>query len=370
MKKYLVGGAVRDKLLGKEPKDRDWVIVGATEAVVKELLAQGYEQVGADFPVFLHPQTNEEYALARVERKTGVGYHGFTVTADENVTIEEDLGRRDLTINSIAMDDEGNFVDPYNGRKDICKRVLRHTTEAFAEDPLRVLRLARFAARFPTWSIAPETIELCGKLTFAGELNHLSIERIWTEMEKGFSEQSPHRFMDVLQQTGAIMHCKVLTEIFGQLLTETQFRIAKQVACVPQDQRLHVSIATMAGFSSDLPGASSRTRECHSNLNMLSQVEFSAQGLLQVLKKARAFQEGPTFLDLVMAVNVLERAGWDCTFTAKQLMTAQRVAREVRASDFPGITGKDLGIAIEGRRAVNLQMCMSIPTSEVAQQLG
>jgi tRNA nucleotidyltransferase (CCA-adding enzyme) len=200
---YLVGGAVRDELLGYPVKEHDWVVVGARPS---DLLSQGYQQVGKDFPVFLHPQTKEEYALARTERKQGHGYTGFDVDCKPNVTLEEDLLRRDLTVNAIARSDSGDYIDPYNGRADIEAKVLRHVSEAFVEDPLRVLRTARFAARYAHlgFTVASETIALMSKIVSAGELQHLSIERVWVEMEKALSEQNPDVFFEVLRSCGAL----------------------------------------------------------------------------------------------------------------------------------------------------------------------
>ena len=178
MKIYLVGGAVRDALIGLPVKDKDWVVVGATP---QEMLDAGYQQVGRDFPVFLHPQTREEYALARTERKSGSGYTGFTCYAAADVTLEDDLQRRDLTINAMARDDDGEIIDPYNGRSDLENRLLRHVSPAFSEDPLRVLRVARFAARYAHlgFRIADETMTLMRNMTAAGELEHLTSERVW-----------------------------------------------------------------------------------------------------------------------------------------------------------------------------------------------
>lgn len=200
---YLVGGAVRDELLGYPVKEHDWVVVGARPS---DLLSQGYQQVGKDFPVFLHPQTKDEYALARTERKQGHGYTGFDVDCDPNVTLEEDLLRRDLTVNAIARSDSGEYTDPYNGRADIEARVLRHVSEAFVEDPLRVLRTARFAARYAHlgFTVAPETIALMSNIVSAGELQHLSIERVWVEMEKALGERNPDVFFEVLRSCGAL----------------------------------------------------------------------------------------------------------------------------------------------------------------------
>lgn len=195
MQIYLVGGAVRDRLLGKESSDLDWVVVGST---AQQMLERKFTQVGADFPVFLHPVTHEEYALARSERKSGTGYGGFLVDT-ENVSLEEDLARRDLTINAIAMDDAGQIIDPHNGQADIKARVLRHVGPAFEEDPLRVLRVLRFLARFGrTWTIAPETAELMSKMIRAGQLAELTRERIWKEISRGLMEFNPHLMCEAL----------------------------------------------------------------------------------------------------------------------------------------------------------------------------
>ena len=203
MNVYLVGGAVRDKLLGYPFSERDWVVVGATP---EELLAEGYRQVGSDFPVFLHPQTGEEYALARTERKSGSGYKGFQFDTASSVTLEEDLSRRDLTINAIAEDVDGNLIDPYHGREDLQNRVLRHVSDAFVEDPLRVLRVARFAARYAHlgFEIAPETLTLMRELSDSGELQHLTPERVWMETERALGERSPRSYVEVLRQCGAL----------------------------------------------------------------------------------------------------------------------------------------------------------------------
>ncbi|MEQ8660689.1 MAG: multifunctional CCA addition/repair protein, partial [Gammaproteobacteria bacterium] len=196
---YAVGGAVRDGLLGRPVKDHDWVVVGASE---QALTALGYRKVGADFPVFLHPQTNEEYALARTERKSGHGYKGF-VTSAEGVTLEEDLARRDFTINAMARDAAGNLIDPYDGARDLAAGVLRHVTAAFAEDPLRILRGARFAARFD-FEIAPETLALMRAMVAAGELATLAPERVWQELARALDEPWPQRFVTVLRACGAL----------------------------------------------------------------------------------------------------------------------------------------------------------------------
>ncbi|WP_313319136.1 multifunctional CCA addition/repair protein [Stenotrophomonas sp.] len=204
MKTYLVGGAVRDSLLGQQPGDRDWVVVGATQAQMESL---GFKAVGKDFPVFLHPDSGEEYALARTERKSGRGYRGFVVDADPSVTLEEDLQRRDFTINAIARDEEtGELVDPWGGVRDIKQRVLRHVGPAFVEDPLRVLRAARFMARFAPlgFTLAPETAELMRQMAASGELDALVPERIWQELRRSLGMKQPSAFLRCLHDTGAL----------------------------------------------------------------------------------------------------------------------------------------------------------------------
>ncbi|MDV5353797.1 multifunctional CCA addition/repair protein [Enterobacter asburiae] len=203
MKSYLVGGAVRDTLLGLPVKDRDWVVVGATP---QEMLDAGYQQVGRDFPVFLHPQSREEYALARTERKSGSGYTGFTCYAAPDVTLEQDLLRRDLTVNALAQDENGTIIDPFNGQQDLRQRILRHVSPAFNEDPLRVLRVARFAARYAhlSFRIADETMTLMRDMTEAGELAHLTPERVWKETESALRTRNPQIYFQVLRDCGAL----------------------------------------------------------------------------------------------------------------------------------------------------------------------
>ncbi|MEO7936905.1 MAG: multifunctional CCA addition/repair protein [Dokdonella sp.] len=203
MKIYRVGGAVRDRLLGREASDVDYVVVGATP---EQMTAAGYRPVGKDFPVFLHPRTQEEFALARTERKTAPGYHGFAFNADPSVTLEEDLERRDLTINAMAEDESGQLVDPYGGSRDLEARVLRHVSPAFAEDPVRVLRVARFLARFASYgfTIAEETMALMRNMVASGEVDHLVPERVWAETRKALTEATPSAFLRTLRDCGAL----------------------------------------------------------------------------------------------------------------------------------------------------------------------
>ncbi len=208
MQVYLVGGAVRDELLGIAVKDKDFVVVGSTP---EEMIAAGFKPVGKDFPVFLHPKTHDEYALARTERKTAKGYKGFVVHASPEVTLEEDLARRDLTINAIAKDSTGKFIDPYNGLADIQSKTLRHVSGAFAEDPVRILRAARLSARFQDFSLAPETNQLMQQMVAAGEVDALVAERVWQELAKGLMEDKPSRMFDVLRACCALK--KILPEL-------------------------------------------------------------------------------------------------------------------------------------------------------------
>ncbi|MFN5009989.1 MAG: multifunctional CCA tRNA nucleotidyl transferase/2'3'-cyclic phosphodiesterase/2'nucleotidase/phosphatase, partial [Gammaproteobacteria bacterium] len=203
METYLVGGAVRDELLGRPVGERDWVVVGATPA---DLEAQGYRAVGRDFPVFLHPQTHEEYALARLERKVAPGYRGFTTDFAPTVTLEQDLARRDLTVNAMARAADGRLIDPYGGRADLERRVLRHVSPAFTEDPVRILRVARFAARFAPlgFTIAPETMTLMQRMVADGEVDALVPERVWREIERALGEPQPRAAIEALRACGAL----------------------------------------------------------------------------------------------------------------------------------------------------------------------
>lgn len=228
MKIYLVGGYVRDQLLGLKTKDRDWVVVGSTPS---EMLEMDYRQVGKDFPVFLHPQTNEEYALARTERKTAPGYAGFSFDADAGVTLEEDLARRDLTINAIAQADDGRLIDPFNGQADLKNKLLRHVSPAFVEDPVRILRVARFAARFANlgFNIADETMKLMASMVTNGEVDALVPERVWQETVTALNEKTPSRFFEVLRDCGA------LKKLFPEI---------DQLWGVPQPEKHHPEIDT------------------------------------------------------------------------------------------------------------------------------
>ncbi|WP_455376111.1 multifunctional CCA addition/repair protein [Kaarinaea lacus] len=228
MKIYLVGGAVRDKLLGLTPKEKDWVVVGATP---EEMLRQGYKQVGKDFPVFLHPNSHEEYALARTERKTAPGYKGFKFDANQEVTLEQDLLRRDLTINAIAEDENGNIIDPYNGQRDLKNKTLRHVSDAFNEDPVRILRVARFAARFASlgFFVDKTTNDHMRQMVESGEVDALVSERVWKELESALQTDAPQVFFSVLKD------CSALEKLFPEI---------NNLFGVPQPEKHHPEIDT------------------------------------------------------------------------------------------------------------------------------
>ncbi len=245
MRSFLVGGAVRDGLLGLGVQDRDWVVVGATPDQMADL---GYLPVGRDFPVFLHPQTKEEYALARTERKTTQGYRGFAVHTAPDVTLEQDLARRDLTINAMAQDSDGNVVDPYGGQADLAAKVLRHVTDAFREDPVRILRVARFAARFSDFSLAPETLTLMREMVATGEADHLVAERVWQELARGLMERQPSRMFEVLRACGALQ--RLLPEV------DALWGVPQRADYHPEvDTGIHLMLVldTAAQMDADLP---------------------------------------------------------------------------------------------------------------------
>ena len=249
MQIYLVGGAVRDALLNRKVVERDYVVVGATP---EEMLSQGFTQVGKDFPVFLHPKTQEEYALARTERKSGKGYTGFVCDASSSVTLEEDLLRRDLTVNAIAQDNLGNLIDPYGGKKDLENRLLRHVSEAFSEDPLRVFRVARFATRYAYlgFTIATETMALMQSMAQSGELSTLSAERVWQETKRSLLEKTPHVFFTVLNQAHG------LNDWFTELESNLDTALATLKTAVDLEKAKNESFVKDTGSETPLPDSS------------------------------------------------------------------------------------------------------------------
>lgn len=294
MKIYLVGGAVRDQLLGLPIKERDWVVVGAT---AQDMIKLGYRQVGKDFPVFLHPKTHDEYALARTERKVGRGYTGFEFDTSQTVTLEEDLLRRDLTINAIAQDENGQLIDPYHGQADLAQKILRHVSLAFAEDPVRILRTARFAARFD-FSIAPDTMTLMKSMVASGEVNALVAERVWKELERALLEPYPERFFEVLQACGA------LAVLFPQpldcsRLAKTDAKIHLRFAAL-----LHKLSITEANTFCDAYRVPNDCRELAllliRYLNAYIKVNtLSAADIYQLLANIDAFRREQRFLDFL-----------------------------------------------------------------------
>ncbi|WP_417223876.1 hypothetical protein [Amphritea sp.] len=242
MQIYLVGGAVRDGLLNYPVYDKDWVVVGATP---EQMQQQGFRPVGKDFPVFIHPESGEEYALARTERKSGKGYTGFLYHASPEVTLEEDLVRRDLTINAMAMDDHGNIIDPYQGQLDLQRKQLRHVSPAFAEDPLRVLRVARFQARYAPlgFTVAPETLQLMQQLAASDELEHLTAERVWQEFQRALGETAPQQFLLTLKQANA------LSKLFPELLPAVNNPQTLSAISQPADARVRFAILLRSAFA-------------------------------------------------------------------------------------------------------------------------
>jgi tRNA nucleotidyltransferase (CCA-adding enzyme) len=285
VKAYVVGGAVRDELLGRQVKDRDWVVVGATP---EEMVAKGFKPVGKDFPVFLHPVTKEEYALARTERKSGRGYKGFTVHASPEVTLEDDLRRRDLTINAIAKDEDGRLIDPFRGEEDLRQGVLRHVSPAFAEDPVRILRVARFAARF-SFTVAKETLALMRKMVRSGETDYLVPERVWQEFAKGLMAEHPERMFQVLDSAGLRIVQKPKYRLSGSLpvrfallawpLEETEVEaLCKRLRAPGEVKELGL---LAAGYREQLKGAK------------------KPEELLDLLKRTDAFRRPERFAQLL-----------------------------------------------------------------------
>ena len=291
MKAYLVGGAVRDELLGLPVKERDYVVVGSTP---EEMERAGYKPVGKDFPVFLHPVTHEEYALARTERKSGRGYKGFTVHTSPEVTLEDDLRRRDLTINAMAKAEDGTIVDPFGGRKDLEKKILRHVSEAFAEDPVRILRVARFAARFG-FEVAAETMALMQRMVDSGETDYLVPERVWQEFAKGLTEREPQRMVDVLEASGLTQ--KLLPEI--RSVPRLEGTLAQRFAQLAWPLK-ESEVEALAGRLK-VPGEVRELALLGARNRMALRASRTAtpQALLELLKRTDAFRRPDRFQDLL-----------------------------------------------------------------------
>ncbi|WP_295980486.1 multifunctional CCA addition/repair protein [uncultured Variovorax sp.] len=384
MKTFLVGGALRDRLLGRPVSDHDWLVVGATP---EEMVARGYLPVGRDFPVFLHPKTREEYALARTERKSAPGYRGFTVHAAPDVTLEQDLARRDLTVNAIALPAElvgadGRFdptpatlADPFHGQRDLRDKVLRHVTDAFREDPVRILRVARFAARFDDFSVAPETKALMREMVAAGEVDALVAERVWQELSRGLMETRPSRMFDVLRDCGA------LAVLLPELDADDPLTMQVVDAAARLKASLGVRFACLTGgFGSGRGGAAALQALCerwrvpvdirelaemvareHSHIGESGALD--AAGLVRLLERCDAFRKPARFAEALLAcecaARVLSGGGiqGDAPWPQRQrllavLATASAVATDVvaRAAQQSGATGPKIGEAIHRAR--------------------
>jgi len=354
MKAYIVGGWVRDHLLAQQGSpvarsgDRDWVVVGSTP---DEMIAQGYVPVGRDFPVFLHPQTHEEYALARTERKTAPGYRGFTVHAAPEVTLEEDLQRRDLTINAMALDDDGRLIDPHGGLDDLRRRVLRHVGPAFVEDPVRILRLARFAARFPEFSVAPQTLELARAMVRGGEADALVPERVWQEIARGLMEMQPARMLQVLADTGLLERIAAPWSAAPAVLAALD-RAAQ--AAAPLAVRVAV-LASGAGSAPALRAWLERQR-ADGDSAQLARLFFDLRAPLQaahapgemnaVLERADALRRPARFAQLLAAYRAVDQAPlerWQAAAAAAAAVDAGAVA--ARSGPEPAAIGRALSAA-------------------------
>jgi tRNA nucleotidyltransferase (CCA-adding enzyme) len=351
MKIYTVGGAVRDSLLGLAVKDRDHVVVGATP---DQMVALGFKPVGKDFPVFLHPETHEEYALARTERKTAPGYQGFTFHADADVTLEQDLARRDLTINAIARAADGSLTDPFGGRADLRARVFRHVSDAFAEDPVRILRIGRFAARFTEFTVAPQTEALMRSMVDAGEVDALVPERVWQELARGLMEQQPSRMFQVLHNCGAL--ARILPEfdaVWGAPEAASSPAIGAIGAIVDIAARAEYSLAIRfatlslgqgggVGLAEALCTRLRVPNECR-DLALMSAREqavvedalgLSADAIVALLMRCDAFRKPQRFSDMLNAQQcALALPAW----TSQLLNGALRAAQAVKAGELAAL---------------------------------
>ena len=354
MQVFLVGGAVRDHFLKIPVHDRDWVIVGATQDDVEELLEQGYSQVGADFPVFLHPETGEEYALARTERKVADGYHGFTVNADPSVTIEDDLIRRDITANSMAMTPEGVLIDPYNGLKDLKNKVIRHTSDAFGEDPLRVLRVARFCAKLPGFSVHESTQSLCQTMCKNGDLNHLSNERLWAELDKGIQTEKPEKFIAALYDLHAAQTTSLLASIFSGDKTH-DVQVASLLTAFEPADRLMYFVALISD-NEKLPKSKTEVQALIKLKKLWYNTDYgSAKSIFNFLKAAGAYREGSQFRMFLNLLAFLQRCNKKFKIDHHCLEFVYNSTIGISSKLFPDITGKELGIAIDNARIDAIQ---------------
>ena len=414
MQIYMVGGAVRDALLGLPVQDRDWVVVGATP---EALAAQGYVPVGKDFPVFLHPASREEYALARTERKTAQGYRGFAVHAAPDVTLEEDLARRDLTINAIAQGADGALTDPYGGQRDIAARVLRHVTEAFAEDPVRILRVARFAARFPDFSIAPDTMALMQRMVTDGEVDALVPERVWQELARGLMAQQPSRMFEVLRECGALhkllpevarlwgvpqraeyhpevdtgVHLMMVLDMAAQLQAPIEVRFAclghdlgkgttpqaewpRHIGHEERSARLLKALCLRLRVPNDCSELADVVAREHGNIHRSG--EFGAAALVRLLERCDAFRKPERFADILLACECDARGRLGLNeqpYPQRQrllgaLTAAQSVntAEVAAAAEAQGLSGAAIGQAVQAARTQALTLWLQTTSASAA----
>jgi tRNA nucleotidyltransferase (CCA-adding enzyme) len=335
MQAFVVGGAVRDELLGLPVKDHDWVVVGATP---EQMVAQGFRPVGKDFPVFLHPETQEEYALARTERKTAPGYHGFVFHTSPDVKLEDDLIRRDLTINAMARAEDGSIVDPYGGKQDLQDRVFRHVSDAFAEDPVRILRLARFAARFPDFRVADSTNALMRRMVEEGEVDALVAERVWQELSRGLMEQTPSRMFAVLRDCGALARILPELDADAQLMQLVDYAAERGV-------ELPVRFAVlMHSLGKEIGDLSKRLRvpiDCRDLAVMTAREQstvsrapaLDAEAIVTLFERSDAFRKPERFAQMLLAI---ECASPGHETHAPRLLKALDAARAVNAGEIAG----------------------------------
>lgn len=361
MKIYLVGGAVRDRLLGLTVRERDWVVVGATE---HEMLAAGFRRADADFPVFIHPDSGEEYALARTERKTGPGYKGFAVEAGPDITLEQDLARRDLTINALAQDETGRLIDFFHGREDLEARVLRHVTPAFEEDPVRVLRVARFAARLGPlgFEVAPETLALMRRMAGSGDLKALRPERVWREMRKALAEPHPWRFFQVLHDCAALAVLIPPLEAALEKAAPDPLAALRNAAGLTHDLAVRfTAVMYAAAEDANADGFCAGLRAQRDCCDMLELVlrwgpafaaadRAGAAALLELLQQTRAFQQRERFRRFMLACAAL----WPgpAEVATKRLGQALEAAESIGAKALlaEGFGGPALGEELARRR--------------------
>lgn len=357
MKIYLVGGAVRDQLLGLPVKEHDFVVVGATP---EEMIKKGYKPVGKDFPVFLHPKTHEEYALARTERKISRGYTGFEFYAAPNVTLKNDLKRRDLTINAIAKTQAGKLIDPYGGRKDLKNKVLRHVSPAFAEDPVRILRVGRFAARFGDFTVHPETIKLMRKMVKAGEADALVPERVWQELEKTLNLAYPGKFFEILKTCNAL---KILFPEISACFSKTMKALTK-AAIITENSKIRFSVLTGLLDQKQIKVLCARIKipKKYKELALLTnkyQTDFhnalklTANRLLLFLEHTDAFRRPKRFADLLLGCEIGSKK--IPSQQIEKLRKAYNIAKKITANQLDSsFKGKEINkqLHFKRRRAI------------------